>query len=285
MRLPAQNTQDWIDFRSDRIGASDAPIIMGVSPFKSPYQLWLEKSGRAESKQTAIMGEGHTREEQIRQLAETKLGEIFMPTVTIHPEFDWLMASLDGLSADNKHILECKLCSKEVLAQAKAGDIPYHYRIQLQHQMMCNPTVSKSTIIFWHFGDYATVNVEPDLALQAEILQAVATFYHVNMRQDQAPDITDADYIHIDSSEMIHAVDVWRQASDALAEAKKQEAAARQTLIELTDDGNCQGHGIKITKTYVKGRVKYDAIPELKEVDLEQYRGPMEVRWTIRKVS
>lgn len=41
-----QNTQEWEKFRLQKIGASDAPIIMGVSPWKTPFQLWLEKQGK-----------------------------------------------------------------------------------------------------------------------------------------------------------------------------------------------------------------------------------------------
>jgi len=32
--------------RKGFIGGSDAPIILGLSPWKSPYQLWLEKIGQ-----------------------------------------------------------------------------------------------------------------------------------------------------------------------------------------------------------------------------------------------
>jgi predicted phage-related endonuclease len=38
-----QQTPEWLEFRKNKIGASDAPIIMETSPWKTPYQLWLEK--------------------------------------------------------------------------------------------------------------------------------------------------------------------------------------------------------------------------------------------------
>ncbi len=44
-----QNTPEWHAFRRKRIGASDAPVIMGISPWKTPYQLWIEKTSGIES--------------------------------------------------------------------------------------------------------------------------------------------------------------------------------------------------------------------------------------------
>lgn len=49
-----QNTQEWEKFRLQKIGASDAPIIMGVSPWKTPFQLWLEKTGQITGIKTFI---------------------------------------------------------------------------------------------------------------------------------------------------------------------------------------------------------------------------------------
>lgn len=41
--------QKWLQTRNAGIGGSDASVIMGLNPYKSPYQLWLEKTGQAEA--------------------------------------------------------------------------------------------------------------------------------------------------------------------------------------------------------------------------------------------
>ena len=43
MKELVQQSEEWLEFRRSRIGASDAPIIMGVSPWKTHYKLWVEK--------------------------------------------------------------------------------------------------------------------------------------------------------------------------------------------------------------------------------------------------
>lgn len=37
----------WLRTRDMGIGGSDAAVIMGLNPYKSPYQLWMEKTGQA----------------------------------------------------------------------------------------------------------------------------------------------------------------------------------------------------------------------------------------------
>ena len=49
--LPKQNTPEWLEFRKNKIGASDIPIIMGLSPYSTPLQLWKRKLGFLEEMQ------------------------------------------------------------------------------------------------------------------------------------------------------------------------------------------------------------------------------------------
>ena len=34
---------DWLRYRTMGIGGSDVSVIAGINPYKSAYQLWLEK--------------------------------------------------------------------------------------------------------------------------------------------------------------------------------------------------------------------------------------------------
>lgn len=43
-----QDHQAWLNLRNKGIGGSDAGVIAGVNPWKSPFKLWLEKTGQAE---------------------------------------------------------------------------------------------------------------------------------------------------------------------------------------------------------------------------------------------
>ena len=39
---------DWLRYRTMGIGGSDVSVLAGINPYKSVYQLWLEKTGQTE---------------------------------------------------------------------------------------------------------------------------------------------------------------------------------------------------------------------------------------------
>ena len=43
------SNDNWLKLRKAGIGGSDAAAILGMTPWKSPYQLWLEKTGEVEA--------------------------------------------------------------------------------------------------------------------------------------------------------------------------------------------------------------------------------------------
>ena len=45
-----QGSAEWLDYRRSRRNASETAAVMGLSPWSTPYQLWLDKTGRASAK-------------------------------------------------------------------------------------------------------------------------------------------------------------------------------------------------------------------------------------------
>ena len=56
-----QNSPEWHEWRRKGIGSSDAPAVMKVSPWMTPYMLWEIKRGVAqeEPKSLFILDKGH----------------------------------------------------------------------------------------------------------------------------------------------------------------------------------------------------------------------------------
>ncbi len=40
-----QRTPEWNTWRAAGVTASEAPIILGRSPYKTPWRLWAERTG------------------------------------------------------------------------------------------------------------------------------------------------------------------------------------------------------------------------------------------------
>ena len=132
-----QQTKEWHELRKTKIGASDAPVIVGVNPWKTSYQLWEEKLGLRQPKaKTAAMERGLLMEEEARQEFMKHTGIEVAPKVLVSEDIPWMMASLDGISTDGKHLVEIKCPGNDDHQLALDGVIPEKYKPQLIHQMI-----------------------------------------------------------------------------------------------------------------------------------------------------
>ena len=128
-----QKSDEWKQWRLKGIGASEAPIILGLSPYCKPYRLWQEKTGQLEPKPfNSFLEERAQRiENAARATLEMKVGVNYPAVCLQSTEHDWLKTSLDGYNADMNSVMEAKY----VGAGKENGKIPAHHWVQMQHQM------------------------------------------------------------------------------------------------------------------------------------------------------
>lgn len=75
---------------------------------------------------------------------------------------------------------------------------------------------------------------------------------------------------------------IWREKSRNLKIAEEEEKEARAKLIDACGEDDFEGHGIAVKKIERKGSIEYTAIPELADVNLEQYRKAGTFYWTVK---
>jgi putative phage-type endonuclease len=129
-----QGTKSWLDWRCNLITASDAPIILNMSPFKTRNQLLNEKDRRFATVANAAMRRGLDLEPIALRQFEKETGIILFPCVGEH-ENGWMGASFDGMTIEGDVILEIKCPGKKDHQTALDGIIPTKYIAQLHHQM------------------------------------------------------------------------------------------------------------------------------------------------------
>lgn len=266
-----QQSPEWLTWRSGGLGGSDAPVIMGVSPWMTRYQLWERKTGRAEATAAnAAMRRGIELEADARTAYENAMGEIMEPHCLISSLFDWMRASVDGINLAGTIILEIKCPGKEDHAEAVSGRVPAKYVPQLQH----NLAVSGAKVChYWSFDGESGVLVtvsRDDLYITA-LVEAERAFWSL-VETDTAPPLNEQDVIERRDEAWLNASALWLAASRAMESARKDEDAARSALLALADGKSCIGAGVRVTHYYKSGNIDYKAIPELNRVDLERYR-------------
>lgn len=129
-----QRSKQWLQYRANKICASDSPIIMGQSPFKTVEQLFKEKTRCFESSPNQYMQRGLDLEPIALRKFEEETGFVLFPCVGEH-ENGWMAASFDGMTIDEDCIVEIKAPGKKDHNEALLGMIPIKYKGQLNHQM------------------------------------------------------------------------------------------------------------------------------------------------------
>lgn len=190
-----QNTEEWLEIRRSKIGASDANIIMGCSRFKTRDQLLIEKIDPSKEKKkdnTFITDKGHRYESIIRSVVEIDLGIDFTPIVAISEN---LIASLDGYNEETKTILECKYVGAKDFEIVKSGSHLEQYYPQIQHQLLVTGARECILAVMTDDKKIATVRVPPDKAYITKKLKPALNLFwsdwkNVNVDSDYSENET-----------------------------------------------------------------------------------------------
>ena len=145
-----QGSPEWLAYRAQHFNASDAPAMMGCSPYKTRAALLREMhTGLAPDVDVATQkrfDNGHRAEALARPLAEKIIGEDLYPVTGSEGR---LSASFDGLTLDETQGFEHKALNEELRAAFRAmvdmgapdtlSDfgrlLPIYHRVQMEQQL------------------------------------------------------------------------------------------------------------------------------------------------------
>jgi putative phage-type endonuclease len=139
-----QGSTEWLAHRAEHFNASDAPAMLGVSPYKTRAQLLREMhTGVSVDIDIATQkrfDNGHRAEALARPIAEQIIGEDLYPVVGCEGR---LSASFDGLTMDESIAFEHKALNEELRAAFRAiadgagqDALPIYHRAQMEQQLM-----------------------------------------------------------------------------------------------------------------------------------------------------
>ena len=173
-----QGTQQWLNWRHLRIGASDAPTIMGENRFKSPDKLLHEKKLKVQigTGLNEKMRKGTALEPKARSLYQKITKKAVQPICIQSHSYSWLIASLDGISNDYKSLVEIK-CGESAYRQAARGIVPDYYFGQLQHQLMVTGLNSLDYWCYWPGERGLLIQVERDNSYIKRLFKQEEEFY------------------------------------------------------------------------------------------------------------
>lgn len=131
---------DFLKRRKTGIGGSDVAAVLGLSKWKTPYQLWLDKtSDNVVEEESEILHFGQVLEQVVAdEYARRNHVKVQRRNRSYrHPEHPELIGNIDRYIVGGG-ILECKTADKftaHLWGENNSDEIPDYYLVQVQHYM------------------------------------------------------------------------------------------------------------------------------------------------------
>ncbi|MBE3589977.1 MAG: YqaJ viral recombinase family protein [Firmicutes bacterium] len=189
--------ETWLQWRRRGIGSSDAAAICGLSPWRSPLAVYLDKIGELPDEEPSEAMEWGVRLEPIvaEAWAERTGKKIRRRNAILqHPQYPWMLANVDRFVVGENAVLEVKTTSAFGADAWADGAVPDHYVIQVQHQMAVTGCEKAYLAVLIGGNHLECREIERDEELIARLIEIEAEFWRrVEERRPPEPDGSEAD--------------------------------------------------------------------------------------------
>lgn len=283
-----QGTKEWHAARVGKLTASRVGAALGVNPWQKPDDLIR-----------AMVREAHGAEKEFISNIATSWGHNHEPLAVldymsetgnivddagfyVHPEHDWLGASPDGFIGDQGLIeVKCPFgLRNETNPEFKSLAEQPHYKSQVMVELACT---GRSFCHFYQWspnGDSLEV-VNYDDAWWSDNLPKLKEFYALYLSELDNPAHLEEKHKEINTQQAKLLIDEYQYLTDSIDQAAERKKEVFDELVKLAKGRNALIWGRKLTQVERKGSVDYKAIPQLKGIDLEQYRKVSSKYWRL----
>jgi putative phage-type endonuclease len=283
---------DWLEARRTGVTASEIAIIMGLSPYGSPFEMFHRKSGTLPPSQpdSEAMALGRHMESYIAERFGERYPGLHLAgtgrELYASPARAWQMATPDRLAyeaqgAGEPHllhmipplaVLECKVDGgSDEWGEDGSDEIPVHYRCQVLWQMdVMGADAGFVACLMWQRRKIRVYELGMDDAARADLalMRDAAEDFLARIEHDEAPDVdwrpaTAAALKHLHPTVEDREVAVGRQLTRSYRAAYRNFKAAEKRKDEMTNRvlaemGSARTAVEAATGAKVAGRQVYD---------------------------
>jgi putative phage-type endonuclease len=190
------------DFTQDRnkyIGGSDIGAILGLSPFKNPLAVWMEKTGKEVKPVDSLpLRFGSFAEEFVANEYAKATGFALRhdESIYIHPDHSYMSAHIDrfvhtdGLDQAATKILECKTAnpfSRGQWGEVGSDQVPMSYLCQCVWYMAITGIEKTDLAVLFGNTDFRIYSIARDRELENLVLEKAQHFWHEHVLKDIPP--------------------------------------------------------------------------------------------------
>lgn len=186
----------WLNVRKNGIGSSDAAAAVGLNPYKSQLELWMEKTGRDADlpkpdpeDDSSPMYWGTLLEAFVATHYTKKTGNKIrrINAVLRSQKYPWMLANIDRevMGSSEVQILECKTAGMNGARLWKEG-VPEYVQLQVMHQLAVTGKAAADVAALVCGNEFRTYRIERDEAMIARLIELEAQFWQY-VETDTAP--------------------------------------------------------------------------------------------------
>lgn len=191
--------EDWLQIRKQGIGSSDAAAAVGLNPYKSQLELWLEKTGRDTSlpkldpqDEESPAYWGNALEPIVAWHYSKRSGNRVrrINAVLQHPDskLSWMLANIDRevIGADDVQILECKTAGINGARLWKEGP-PEYVQLQVMHQLAVTGKQAADVAVLLGGQHLEIHRIERDESMIARLIDLERLFWDYVVSDNPPP--------------------------------------------------------------------------------------------------
>lgn len=196
-KIPYKDKTDWLNKRRELgIGGSEAAAVAGMSRYKGPYAVWLEKTGRAQGFDGNLTTEvGAYLEDFVAKLFEQETGkkvrrENFILT---NDKYPFAFADIDRKVIGEDAILECKTTnSLDNMRIFKQGEYPAEWYCQLTQYLAVTGAAKAYLAVLIGGREFRMFELERSEEEIAALMRIEERFWQ-HVKDDTPPEAMSAD--------------------------------------------------------------------------------------------
>jgi putative phage-type endonuclease len=188
---------EWLTVRKQGIGSSDAASAVGLNPYKSQLQLWMEKTGRDANlpridpkDDTSPMFWGTLLEHIVAAHYTKRSGHKVrrINAVLQHPSEPWMLANIDRevTGAPDVQILECKTAGMNGARLWKEG-VPEYVQLQVMHQLAVTGKQAADVVVLICGQELQIHRIHRDEAMISRLVELERAFWHYVQTDTEPP--------------------------------------------------------------------------------------------------
>ena len=288
-----QRSPEWLQWRNEGVTASETPIILGRSPYTTPWRLWAEKTGLVLSED--LSGNPHVQrgialEPRAREAFEARHDDLILPICAEADHQPRLRASFDGISNAGEPVeLKCpsRKVFEEVRQQGEHSTAYALYWVQVQHQILVAGS-QRGWLVFYHQGELLEFEVTADKAFLVELETKAMAFWEQVVTRKEPPKNPERDCFVPRGESEYRWTALVRQYLDAHTQGSNLDGQLQQVRTDLKriqdqllammgNYAQADYAGLRIVRYLTTGAVDYrqllvEHLGELEEAALAPYR-------------